>query len=277
MPDPIIWELTKSRGGDYRQQTLLYAIRGSDSDATVRTLVKTTSPTTWNALPRDTQSISVETIDGDTWLASVPYRIPGTTRPPNPDDGLRMSFTTAGGNVKIFQVKSGNHIADYPSGVTSTKGALNATEDGVEGLDIPVKGLSFTIRKAIDPADMTSGYLADLYNLSYTVNNASYTITVNDIDYTFAAGELLFQYATGDDQRGDGMWDLTFNFVASPNVTGITIASTPSNITGIAKKGHEYLWCIYKKVVASGKTRQYVDSVHIDQVYDPADFTGLGL
>ena len=56
----------------------------------------------------------------------------------------------------------------------------------------------------------------------------------------FEVGEVLFLGATGA-KRGSEDWEITFRFAASRNRTGITSGT----ITGIAKKGWEYLWVRY--------------------------------
>jgi hypothetical protein len=65
---------------------------------------------------------------------------------------------------------------------------------------------------------------------------------VNDIPFKgFAAGEVLFLGASGS-QRGDEDWEITFNYAASPNVTGLMVG----DIGPVSKKGWEYLWVRYE-------------------------------
>jgi len=76
-------------------------------------------------------------------------------------------------------------------------------------------------------------------------------------------------------QRGDGAWEITFRFAASPNVTGLTIGS----ITGIAKKGWEYLWVQYQDAEDTGAKCivKRPAFVHVERVYDAGNYAGLGI
>ena len=88
-----------------------------------------------------------------------------------------------------------------------------------------------------------------------------------------AAGECLFLGAAGS-QRGSGEdWEINFRFAGSPNRTGITIGT----ITGIAKKGWEYLWVEYEAEEDSSANRIVKRPVaaHVEKVYEEGDFSIL--
>ena len=98
-----------------------------------------------------------------------------------------------------------------------------------------------------------------------------------------AAGECLFLGASGtlhgteftDGTSGGGDWEITYRFAASPNKTGITIGS----ISGIAKKGWEYLWVRYADVEdmnAMAMVKRPV-AAYVEQVYESADFSSLDI
>ena len=89
-----------------------------------------------------------------------------------------------------------------------------------------------------------------------------------------AAGECLFLGASGS-KRGEEDWEITFRFAASPNRTGITVG----DITGIAKKGWEYLWVRYadaEDAAAKALVKKPV-AVYVEKVYEDGDFSGLGI
>ena len=124
---------------------------------------------------------------------------------------------------------------------------------------------------------MTPEYKGTLFQLTGKVNNAAFR--------GLAAGECLFLGASGtlhgtESTSGggtseDGDWEITYRFAASPNKTGITIGS----ITGIAKKGWEYLWVRYADVedtTAMVIVKKPV-SVYVEKVYDDGDFAALGI
>lgn len=88
----------------------------------------------------------------------------------------------------------------------------------------------------------------------------------------FAAGEVLFLGASGS-QRGQEDWEVTFSFAASPNVTGLAVGQ----ITGIAKKGWEYLWVRYEDAVDAHTLVKQPAAAYVEQVYPYGDFALLGI
>ncbi|HQL55478.1 MAG TPA: hypothetical protein PLQ87_12285, partial [Phycisphaerae bacterium] len=67
----------------------------------------------------------------------------------------------------------------------------------------------------------------------------------------------------------------TFRFAASPNVTNLTIG----DITGINKKGWEYLWVRYadsEDTVAKALVKKPI-AVYIERVYDDGNLSLLGI
>ena len=115
-----------------------------------------------------------------------------------------------------------------------------------------------------------------------TVNNAYgivcelLTGTVND-DTFFGrpAGEVLFLGAQGKTGiKTDPVFN--FHFGRLPNITGLTIG----DITGIAKKGHQYLWVEFRpgdKDEYSYRTPIEPIGVYVETVYPEGDFSLLGI
>ena len=90
-----------------------------------------------------------------------------------------------------------------------------------------------------------------------------------------AAGECLFLGASGS-QRGIGEdWELSFRFAGSPNASNLSVGP----ITGITKLGWEYMWIRYEDVedFDAAQLVKRPTSVHIEQVYEYADFSWLGI
>jgi hypothetical protein len=116
-------------------------------------------------------------------------------------------------------------------------------------------------------AAVTPAYKATLYAIAAApVNNATWR--------GFAAGEVLFKGASGQ-QRGEEDWAVTFKFEASPNATGLTVG----DITGISKKGWEYLTVLYEDAEL-GTPKKIVPkpvAVYVNQVYGSSNFSGLGI
>ncbi len=68
-----------------------------------------------------------------------------------------------------------------------------------------------------------------------------------------------------------GVYELCFKFAASPNKTGIAIGG----ISGIAKKGWDYLWVRYEKNTSNDSLVQIPKAVYVHQVYESGDFASV--
>ena len=146
------------------------------------------------------------------------------------------------------------------------KGAIGVTHDSVEGVDITIPVYNFSETHYIATAAVTGAYKAALFNLTGKVNDGAFR--------GFAIGEVLFLGASGS-KRGEDDWEITFRFAASPNVTGLTIG----DITGIDKKGWEYMWVRYadaEDAAAKAIVKKPV-AVYVEKVYETGDFAGLGI
>ena len=254
-----------SAGGGNNTATLRYIIQGTDDEAVALDALKTTAPTTFDGLLRRSWKVEPVGDGSEWWEGSVEYGGASTQK----DVGCSSyAFEIGGGTQHITQAKA--HVASYAlPGKTAPDfgGAIGVTHDGVEGcdIDIPVYNFSETHYKAGTFVDGT--YKATLFAIGCNpVNNASFR--------GFAAGEVRFLGASGS-QRGDESWELTFRFAALPNVTGLVVG----DITGIAKKGWEYMWVRYEDAEDSGSKTlvKKPTSVHVEQVYGTSNFSGLGI
>ena len=90
----------------------------------------------------------------------------------------------------------------------------------------------------------------------------------------FAAGEVLFEGAVGRRIKG-GAYAVTYKFLTSKNATNLTIG----DITGIAKKGWQYLDVRMKTVTAGSGASTVILSVpeyvFVHDIYDSGDFSAL--
>lgn len=140
-----------------------------------------------------------------------------------------------------------------------TGGAIGVTKDGIEGCDIDAGEFVFTKRVYLDSV---SDAQVQALNLA--------TDTVNDDTWRgFSRGEVRFKGCTGGEQGRQNV-ELTLNFVASPNLTGITIGG----ITGISKLGHEYLWTYYQDFEDPNAKKIIKRPIYVytEQVYRFGDF-----
>jgi hypothetical protein len=146
-----------------------------------------------------------------------------------------ISFDTGGGQSKV---KQSNHTVSYPATGTIAPdfgGSIGVTKSGVEGADVTIPALTFTIKKTMPPSLLTSAYVKQLAVLTGNYNNATFN--------GFEAGEVRFDGATGDQKQIGQYVDVSFKFTCSQNSSGATFAG----ISGIDKLGWQYLWVLYEE------------------------------
>jgi hypothetical protein len=237
---------------------LIYIVEGTEDDADVRTLVESTIPALYAGLLFQTYHITHQ--GGGVWEVSVRY---GKQEPKETGESS-FSFDTGGVTAHITQSLA-TVSRHAPSGTApDCQGAIGVSTDSVEGTDITVPVYNFTETHYLDVAAVTGAYKAALFHLTGKVNNASFK--------GFAVGEVLFLGASGS-QRGADDWEITYRFAASPNVTGLAVGA----ITGIAKKGWEYLWVRYADAEDQNILVKQPIAVYVEQVYQLGDFSALGI
>jgi len=245
---------------------LRYTVRGTTDDVAARVALEGASPTVYDLygdglvlIPRD--SATVEPLGNDLWEGSVRYGVVPQ------ENESSFSFDTGGGSQHITQSKE--TIASHaPPGKTAPdfKGAIGVTGDSVEGVDITVPVYQFSETHYLPGALVTPAYKLALFQLTGRVNHALWK--------GFSAGEVLFLGASGS-KRGLGPWEITYRFASSPNITGLTVGT----ITGIDKKGWEYLWVRYADAedsTAKALVKQPI-AAYVERVYENGDFSLLGI
>ena len=220
------------------------------------------------------ESYSVSFLGDNAWQVQINYSKDGAEDGDAPLKRAR-SFDTTGGTQHITQavsVGSGGTLdfeKRYPSGATNMSGAIGVDSNGVNGVDIVVPQLQWQESYDVPNGYVTSAWIRGVAGVTGTTNNASFR--------GFEAGEVLFVGCSGsqewDDEKGRGPWALSFRFVASKNVTGQTIGS----ISGIEKRGHEYLWVRYEDAVSGGSLLKQPKAVYVSKVYKDSDFSALGI
>jgi hypothetical protein len=246
---------------------LTFIVRGTDSDIAARGELMSSSPSTHNGLKRD--DIEVEEIAPEMWLCVVRYASSSQTSPEAGQSSF--SFETRGGSQHITQ--SLQTVARYASpdiaAAPDFRGAIGVTTDGIDGVDITVPIYTFTETHYLPPEEVTTAYKGTLFHLTGCVNNGSFK--------GLAAGECLFLGASGS-RRGtdpEDLWEISFAFAGSPNVSGMTIGG----ITGVAKKGWEYLWIRYQEAedTAAKMLIRKPIAAYVERVYRDGNFAALGI
>jgi len=232
------------------------------------------------------ESYTLDYLGDDAWQLTVSYVSRGADDDLKPDPLRRSrSFDTAGGTQHITQqpqygggTAAGERATTtekrYGSGAPDQKGAIGVDGDSVQGVDIVIPALQWTENYDVPAQYVTNDWVKTVSALTGTTNNAAFR--------SFAAGEVLFIGGTGsqdwDAEKGDSPWSLSFKFVASPNADGTTLPTlTIGSITGIEKRGHEYLWVRYESEVNSGTPLKVPKYVYVNQVYPSANFALLGI
>lgn len=214
------------------------------------------------------ESYSVSYLGDDAWQVTINYEKKGA-EPATPDPMKRArSFDTTGGTMHKTQADSERRygVNNFPPDMQK---AIGVDANSVNGVDVVVPQLQWQETYDVPNAYITAAYARGLARITGTTNNAAFR--------GFEAGEVLFMGCSGsqewDDQKGKGPWSLTYRFVASPNVTNETIGT----ITGIEKKGHEYLWVYYREAVESNQLLKRPWAVYVNRVYKESDFSQLGI
>jgi len=258
---------TKANQVSQSSAELGYIVRGTDNDIAARDAAQANSPATYDTLPR--QSIQIEPIGPQLWDVAVRYSQNSSSGTSTPSESS-FNFETGGGTQHITQSKD-TVQARAASGTTAPDfgGAIGVTADGVEGVDITVPVYQFSETHYRTDAQVTGAYKGAIFTCTGKTNAGAFK--------GFAAGEVLFLGATGS-KRGDGPdddWEITFRFAASPNQTGLSVGS----ISGISKKGWEYLWVRYADAedTGSGAIIKKPIAAYVERVYDDANFGALGI
>jgi len=177
-----------------------------------------------------------------------------------------QQFEIGGGTQRITHAKE--TVQKYTSGGAGTGvffgDAINVTESGVEGVDIVVPTLSFSETRNFVASEM-SALRAILFGLCSRTNSAPFL--------GFAVGEVLYVGASGGLTGGNTFGSVTHKFIASPNLTGISVGA----INGIDKKGHEYLWIWSQEELdaQNNVVRMYPKQATVNRVYDAADLNNI--
>lgn len=144
------------------------------------------------------------------------------------------------------------------------RGAIGVSNDAVEGVDVTIPVFKFTY---------TWYPAAHLVTPAYVIQLMAATGKTNESDWKgFQAGEVLFLGPSGA-PRGFDDWEISFHFIASPNVQGLKVG----DIENIIKNGHDYLWVRFKNAIEANSVIKVPEFAYVERVYDPGDFGLLGI
>ena len=262
-----ITEQVGSRSWSGGSVTFHYTLAGSSDDIAIKAALLENTATTYNNLRREDnpsiEPIWVNEATGDgQWDCQIRYT-PYTSGLPQPGESS-FRFDTGGGTALMRQ--SLETIQTYGLGTAAPdyKGAINVSKDSVEGVEIVSPIYEWAETHTFRDAQVTQDYRNDLFDLTGTVNDGTFK--------GLQAGECLFRGASGA-KRNDEDWEIAFRFAGSPNRTGLSVGA----ITGIDKKGWDYLWVLYEETEDATAKRlvKQPRAVYIEQVYYLTDFSKL--
>jgi len=268
------FEGPRSTSGPSPTRERVYVFSGSSVEADIRADAETNLPASIDGLTL--REIEFEAINDTYWLARANWRRHTISDEPPPeaptagDSSFEFDVTTE--TVHISQAKAtvgGFGPPSWTLTIPSFAGAIGVTTDDIEGCDVQVPRYTFSETHYLNFADTSAvnAFKSTVYGLTGKTNNGSFK--------GFPAGEVLFLGARGARRASDGLWEVTFRFSASPNVTGLTIGT----ITGIVKGGWEYLWVLYDVVQDAGAKRlvKRPAFAYSERVYDEGSFSALGI
>jgi hypothetical protein len=228
------------------------------------------------------ESYALSYLGDDAWQLTLNYTKEGAEDDEQPEPLKRTrSFDTGGASQRITQgrpVGEGEALdfeKRFPDAAANQSGAIGVDGDTVAGVDIVIPQLSWTESYDVPNRFVTAQYIKHISGLTGSVNSAEFR--------TFKPGEVLFLGASGsqewDEDRGDGPWSLSYKFLASANAgEGEYLPSlTIGEITGIEKKGHEYLWVRYEADVDEDVLIKKPKAVYVNAVYRSENFAQLGI
>lgn len=242
--------------GDSSSVELLFTLIGSEDDEEIRDALEAAAPDTHAGVLR--QGYDVRHLGGGVWEAAVQYA------PRDPDES-QYSFDISAETLHITQSLATTNSYTVSGTAPNTRGAIGIDGENVQGCDIDAPTYDWSETHHLAASAVDGAYKATLFAIrAAPINNASFR--------GFAAGEVKFLGASGS-KNGRGKWEITYRFSAQPNVTGIV----HGDITGIAKKGWEYLWTLYESRVDQNRIVKRPVAVYVEQVYRSSNFAGLGI
>ncbi len=207
------------------------------------------------------------------WTAEAVYRRPQPRNvEPESEGGPVIDFDTSGGSQHIAMSKDATLYLRSGVAAPPTEALKVIGYDGkkVHGVDIGFGVYRFSEEWTLPdsgsasstPPKCDAAYRAVLKDLTFKTNAGAFR--------GFPAGEVLFEGSTGRRIKG-AAFSVTYKFAVSPNAASLVVGG----ITGIGKKGWQYLDV---KMDDSGTTDgiyQVPSEVRVHDVYEAGNFSTL--
>jgi hypothetical protein len=241
-----------SRDGSQDSATLKYAAGVTESEVTIRDLAESKISNRFRELYL--MQLNFEPMTGGLWEITAEYGVI------NKEDSV-YQLDTSGGSEHVTQSLA--TIARYGN-APDCQGAVNFDGESVQGTDIMARRFAWNEQYRISQAYFTTAYQLTLFDLTYSVNNATFR--------GLAAGQVMFMGASAA-RQGNHPVEITYYFEASPNKYNYSVGS----ISVTQKRGWEYQSVRYLKEESGNRIIEKPDGVYIEQMYEWGDFSRLGI
>lgn len=240
-----------------------YNILGTESETTAMGLLTGIAAASWTV---DTKVLAHRVFDlkhasYNHYTGSVRY----TKRTVEAGES-QYQFETGGGTTHITHSIATSQAVKLGGGTAPNHyNAIGWDGKQINGCDIISPVYNFSESHVLPGSSVDAAYKLALFRATGKVNNGTFK--------GFAAGEAIFLGASGSSRRGSDEWEISYRFAASENVTGLSVGG----LTGINKKGWEYLWLYFADDVSEDVLVKKPTAAYVEQVYKTADFSTIGI
>jgi hypothetical protein len=256
----------RERGNDYERRT--YLVTEATDPATAITSALSLAPTAIGIWYRSA-AVASETKRQDVYEITVTW----SPRSPTSGSAPRRTKTEFDFGSETQRIKYAYATTAYKRTTSPALPDVDLNEainwkkgEGVEGVDIPSPTFSVRITNQYAASEVGANYFAALAAARCTVNS--------DPFWGWEAGEVLFLGATGSHDEGEQYpWTITFSFAFNDNVTD---ADLPG-ITGVAKKGWEYLETVSADGLNTDVIEPALNYAYVHQVHKETAFSSLNV
>lgn len=190
------------------------------------------------------------------------------------DPGDPNGFRIGEKSVQFEIMSIGRHMKYSLENISNTavvsiaqdfEGAMNVVDGVVEGVDLDPASMaefSFDVEVNGPTSTITNSWLQSLQSLVGKTNDAPFR--GRDI------GEVLFAGVRGTVQLLEPITSLSFQFYCIENFVGDI-----GPFVNVQKLGWQYAWIWSTTETESGKEVSKPQSIHVERVYEEADFSGI--
>lgn len=165
------------------------------------------------------QKLDLNEIGGGVWHGTADYA--------NTPDQIDLSFHVGTQTTKYFQalehvrtydcVVGGSNTTGPLNGIPDFNGAIGVNGESVDGVDVEIAKLEFTITIKRSFASLAASYLWTIANMTPSVNDEDFTFTFKGQTFTFPRGSVLFRGCPMS-VNSDNQVQFQFGFSYSKNI-----------------------------------------------------------